>query len=370
MTELKTKSRKRKFEGLEQELNKRRRLEVTPTQEPSPEQITQAYNREDTPTPRFYSTERPVMSSTLVSGKSEDLKKLDGHLFLPVSRYSNLFHSNTDLKGNEVERKFTGKFYFYEPDSPFVLDLGKTRVFGSKYHAITTLNPDSKQWAEEGILKITGWDYVQDLLEKRSTGKMPEKMYGARLGGLKISDKEMKFLNQIFNQYYTTIVTNRNSIPKIPLIDTTPFFPTDDSKIWSSYRNFKTGNHDFMDVAIYKAAKKRGLDTVILQHEVGEHRAVTEIVDTRENSQNHLYRLPPTLTPSVKYPFDDPKNHWDAQDWIDYQTQIDKLTDEEYSDYFDREEGPQIRPDKYATIWFSDDGFLRLVNGKFEWSEQ
>lgn len=345
-----TETKKRKFEGLEQEFKKRRKLEITPTPEPLPEIITRAYKQDEVETPRFFSTKRPVMSSTLAGGKQENLKKLEGHLFLPVSRYSGLYYSGLP----EENREFTGKFYFYEPDSPYVLDLGKTRVFGSKYHAYSTLKPDHRDKAKQKILDIMGWGYIKDLLHEQTTGTYPLSLSNERI----IGPKEMKLLNKIFDQYYLSIVPNRHEIPKIPFIETTPLYPTDSAKLWSE-RNFKPGNHDFMDISLYKAAKNNGLDTIILQHEMGEFRAVTEILDTREDSEKHVYRLPPNLVPSIKYPLVDPKSDWDAQDWKDYQTE----------DYIDQETSKE-KPDKYATIWFTDDGFLTLKNGKFEWTDK
>jgi glutamate synthase domain-containing protein 3 len=122
-----------------------------------------------------------------------------------------------------------------------------------------------------------------------------------------------------------------------------------------------------MDIPIYKAAKKHGLDTVILQHELGEYRAVTEIVDTRKDSQNHVYKLPPELHTQIQYPYEDLKNNWTVEDWEDYESELKKLSDAEYKKFMELEY-PQRKEDKYATIWFVEDGFLKLHNGEFIWS--
>jgi hypothetical protein len=117
----------------------------------------------------------------------------------------------------------------------------------------------------------------------------------------------------------------------------TPLYPTDKAP----YFYIDAGEHDFLDTIIYDLACKQGLDTVILQHEIGETRSVTEILDVRRDSLNHLFKLPHELVPEINIPY--------------YE---DEQLFQETSRYHS----------KYATTWFSDDGFLTWNDSIFLWT--
>ena len=56
------------------------------------------------------------------------------HFYLPVLRYQSIYHE-------ETEKKFyCGTFYFFDPESTVYLDMGRTAIFGSKFHATYVLH--------------------------------------------------------------------------------------------------------------------------------------------------------------------------------------------------------------------------------------
>jgi hypothetical protein len=287
--------------------------QITPSPlEADIETITSAYKDWKISVPRFYATNRPVMSSKLTSGLEATDKKLSGHLFLPVSRYSSLYYPT------DVTHKYQGNFYFYESDSPYVLDLGKTAIFASKYDAVTSLsNYDQEilEWARLGIMNSNEWELAKKHILKNST-----------------LDKKaaQDALNDTFDAFFTTLIPNETSIKEIPHLQTTPLFPTDASKLWHKYT---IGIHDFLDLELYKLAIQQRIDTIVLQHEIGEYNSVTEILDTRPDSWKNVYKLPIELTPDIRSATDEYKE--------------EKLQ----------------KTNKYSKVWFLDDGFLYNIRG-------
>lgn len=51
--------------------------------------------------------------------------------------------------------------------------------------------------------------------------------------------------------------------------------------------------YDKFDQLVCELAQHQGIDTLIFQHEMGKERSVSEILDTREDSYNHLVRIVP-----------------------------------------------------------------------------
>lgn len=214
-----------------------------------------AYFDETINVPRYKQTKRPVMPRLLQLGKYQTLS----HFYLPVVRYSNIYHPETE-KG-----EFCGTFYFYEPESTTVLDLGRAAIFGSKVHAFWSMVTHDRQELDNQISRIPAWSKLN---------------FGDDV-------KKYKLIKRAF---YSNIYRNENDVKILPLIETTSLYPTDESKVWSKDQ-MENGPHDFLDQPICEEARKRGIDTIILQHEVGEYRSVTEILDTRLNSYEHVIDL-------------------------------------------------------------------------------
>lgn len=85
------------------------------------------------------------------------------------------------------------------------------------------------------------------------------------------------------------------------------------------------GLHDHYDQEICKWAKILEIDTIVFQHEIRETRSVSEILDTRNFSYDHLVRIEGEK----------------EEKWYDIS-------------------------EKYPTIWFIDNGFVRLTNFKID----
>ena len=90
------------------------------TQDPTPEDYFG-----DTNWPKYPLTNRPITRMLNRVQKHE----LSNCSYLPVVRYDKLYYTSGS---------YLGKFYFYDPESTVLINLGKTRVFASKIDAVYT----------------------------------------------------------------------------------------------------------------------------------------------------------------------------------------------------------------------------------------
>ncbi len=113
--------------------------------------------------------------------------------------------------------------------------------------------------------------------------------FGAAPGSTDLNDNIDFFYNTILKVPDDNVYLEHKGV-EIPLL-----YPTD-QPVYSTRSNFKfelsAGGHDFLDQYICVLAEAAGYDSVILQREVGEYRVVTEIMDTRQDSYSHLYKVP------------------------------------------------------------------------------
>lgn len=65
-------------------------------------------------------------------------------LYLPVVRYSGLFYDESSSR-----REYCGKFYYVDPESHVLLELGNFAVFGSKVHAYFSLAVNENETIEK-----------------------------------------------------------------------------------------------------------------------------------------------------------------------------------------------------------------------------
>jgi hypothetical protein len=110
------------------------------------------------------------------------------------------------------------------------------------------------------------------------------------------------FYHQVLSLFYE-LLNSEDDIKYIDFIDTTALYPIDKSSILNG-QNMKQGLHDFLDQPLCNLARELNIDTIILQHEIGEYRAVSEVLDTRENSYDYLIRVEdssPCWLPNLKY---------------------------------------------------------------------
>ena len=159
-------------------------------------------------------------------------------------------------------------------------ELGKVAIFGSKVDAVFTL-------AERlgGTIDIPSWDNAIPWSIGRKKKELISLDHWAYLGRKQsLTDQQ---LWECALSYEQTIVSSPDNIPIVPCTQSTPFYPTDRSLYWSD-RNYPGAVYDLYDQPICEFARLLNIDTIILQHEKGEYRSVSEILDTRPNSYSHL----------------------------------------------------------------------------------
>jgi len=263
--------------------------------------------------PRFIETGRPksymiqMCKQIVPSLSDETCLLLKNNLFLPVLRYQNIFHKEKTVK------TFCGTFYYFEPESSVMLNLGRCAMFGSKIHAyIVLLAVKNKTTKEKELNKLFNPKYIENLINERKKDKkkgnfenddikqMQELWYDFK-GDTKITTKQ---LIEIQTQFYIPIFYKESEVKEIPTIKTTALYPSDESSEFDNHE-FSGGTHDDFDQPICKLAREFKIDTIILQHENGETRAVSEILDTRLNTYDQLVRIKDyksTYKVSKKYP--------------------------------------------------------------------
>ena len=270
--------------------------------------------------PNYELTGRPMTYMTSMCKRVVSTLPKGVRMYLPVLRYQALYYQT----GPPIEH--CGTFYYIDPSSSVLLDLGRTAVFGSKVHALAvlaaalvksmstsmekwTIVMNKKKSAPELYVNLfdSGEDYMYDASMSDKWDVIYRAMYPDHGEGT-----QKLFVDNVMKSYYFSIVKNDKEVPVIPGLGTTSLYPTDKSTYWS---DAEIGANDDIDQEICTYATLLGLDTIILQHEVGEYRAVSEILDTRADSYCHLFRVK------------------EARSWY-------------------------APSKKYPTIWFTDDGFV------------
>jgi hypothetical protein len=102
-------------------------------------------------------------------------------------------------------------------------------------------------------------------------------------------------INEQKNDFYITKKYPKTGKNLNPLFPSAPYDFDSDEDEDEDYKtnpkilkNVEAGQLDFLDAAICRLARLLKIDTVILQHEVGSFDAVTEVLDARENSVDHI----------------------------------------------------------------------------------
>jgi len=285
----------------------------------------EAYHKREKRYPRFIETGRPISYMIQMCKKIEQDEKaicFTNNLFLPVIRYQGIYHPETEKKN------YCGTFFYVEPESTVLLNLGRCAVFSTKIHACIAFEAVKyKKTREEilnDILNLNNKDissnkdiWLETLLQLKKNGNILNPLF-------------IQTLKESMIQFYIPLLHNESDVKQIPLIETTALYPTDPAKYWRSSTSqdekpveIYLGIHDFLDQPMCKMARELKIDTVIFQHEIGETRAVTEILDVRENTYDNLVRINKKLN----------------KPWY----KISK---------------------KYPTIWFLDDGFITNMKCK------
>ena len=171
--------------------------------------------------PRF-STKRPV---SFMKSLTNPLTVVQAdHLYLPVLRYPGLYYNTQQAPANWC----SSKFYYVEPESAVLLDLGRTALFASKVDAMKTLH--------------------------------------------RLVDLTRRVVN--YEPPFFQIWWNPESVSRL----TRDYFASAD----------EGGEFDHLDQPLCRLARRAGFDTLIFQHEAGRGRPISEILDTRANSYDYL----------------------------------------------------------------------------------
>ena len=306
---------------------------------------------------RYPQSQRPINSELDTVSKGYCAAN---EILMPVYRVHSLYHQSSDWNN---DNKFCGKFWFYDKDSPLFLKLGKTRVFGSKLSAYASLykelvdglkkdqttkltledNKGHKKHtfvAKEKTLRKMSYDEEVSINYKpfKSQNEMANEIaatstvFGAKLYpsliemamefspfSEKITNNARKNAKLITNYFGNLLISQKKTFQQ-----TFKAISSDDDeyKIIKhypaendfnllfpsvSFKNFEPeiGQLDALDGSVCKLAALLGIDTIVLQHEVGSFDCVTEILDARENSVDHICSL--NVMNSYKHNDDFPK---------------------------------------------------------------
>lgn len=205
------------------------------------EAYTKLYHMPYYPIPRYPLTGRPITPMPFLSTDF-----CSGSHYLPVLRYTKLYQSK-----REGENIYCGTFYFFDPDSNRYLSLGKILIANNKVDAYWKLFPYLTEDAKETVEKI-----------EKSRNKFRFSLPSVFLQDQGDADKDY----QIADQLQTPLYLNQNGV--------------------YIGRKFM-GNFDYLDQIICRAGIRAGFDTILLQREPGESRAVSEILDLRPREESY-----------------------------------------------------------------------------------
>jgi hypothetical protein len=210
--------------------------------------------------------------------------------YLPVVRYTQIYYSASPVLYGKV---YCGTFYYYEPSSTTLLNLGKTLIASNKYDALIRLSEISPENNPVDIKDVI--TEGQNALALGSSVSNIESPFGPKskhssVKFHKMSDAE---INR-FNTFIRNVAENEDElltytydfshIPKnirqYESISVNEMFIDDNG----NYRALNLNLYayfDNYDSYICDLAKKKGFDTIIFQKEPGKERVTTEVYDTR-----------------------------------------------------------------------------------------
>lgn len=249
-------------------------------------------------------------------------------VYLPVTRIDRLYYGQ-DKKLPTMA--FCGKFYYVEPSSRVMLDLGRTAIFPTKISALHEIAGHMFKLREKNKTRLPRvlWEWMDEhSIGMNEHTKMLHKMtrdnatYAHFLVILNdvlkgkypwsILYKSSSTTQLLGTEYYDRFLENgptfaiqpspNNWLQKewvVPLAY--PCAPSDTmirlgtrNEHWMEF-SLDVGQHDFVDqILCHLVADTRGtrfdtlIDTFVFQHEIGENRSVSEILDTRSNSYSFL----------------------------------------------------------------------------------
>ncbi len=267
--------------------------------------------------PKYPGSQRLVARMDFAEGKNPP----DG-FYLPVLRYEGLYFA--------PDPYYCGKFFFYQPGSHIYIHLGNARFFASKVQAYFTLVNEVGPNASGVLLHSTVDENA--LIDRAGVRQMEtfhfnQYPYSEELLLAIFESPNFKgyfsdyyscssefFIPKVQDQYvrsrYFNVLLSEGDMPLddpiMPIL-----FPSVNPK---NVTPVEVGEFDFLDQPICNLARELGIDTIILQHEIGSTDCVTEILDTRKDWKQHLYEIPNVLVfsdvkhtrfPKIWFPRDD-----------------------------------------------------------------
>jgi len=241
--------------------------------------IREAYkNPALTSIPRYAITKRPIIhlenyGQYLQHGQFQR-KIQNGHYYLPVVRYEVHTYAERQLPVLDPEQvQYCGKFFFYEPNSTILMDLGNVAFYSGKVAAAQALRP-YMTLEEQRRVFLTPKEYLSGLphpLHDRvfvTMSQTLEKRYNLSLDRIRA----------IEDVIFYTMPQNITQIPYVSVLTDTDYFTPFNPSIGHDITRFLHLNSDYLDQPICNAAKRKGLETVVLQHENGQNHSTTEIL--------------------------------------------------------------------------------------------
>lgn len=282
--------------------------------------LTKAYREREIEVPRYPRTGRPMSEMTFAGNNCQS-----GTNYLPVVRYESLYYS-----AMQPTKEYCGTFYYYEPDSTNFLNLGNCLITGNKIGAaIELLNQSENQDRRSKAIKEEIEEKIQEILVN-SVKSLPY-VHGI-INRTKDVEEGLEYLNNLLakmKQLATeTIPSETNISDKDYLVE---FRVNKDTSfiinqvfeslglIKGKWRGLEKGTYhgnmffarsDSLDQYLCSRAQELGYDTILLQREPGETRAVTEILDVRprqvsyQNICKERFNLPTHTTnyPTIWFP--------------------------------------------------------------------
>lgn len=263
-------------------------------------ELKQAYHRKTQKLNVYPRTRRPISE---MSFTGDNCRK--GGRYLPVVRYEELYHKE--------DEKSCGTFYFYEPDSTNYLELGNCLIAATKVDAILKLEGfkgglpyliKDEKLVQSSSLKVIN-EFLMNFRPGAFSGLLQEWFDSPKDTTLEDlehefdSNKESTQLLKNLNNFFTQILADEEDVDEpieVIVYDENGIEEEDMEHMNRLYiygpvneyhGDWMLGGFDYLDQKICKLANKQGYDTVLLQREPGEKRAVTEILDVRSRKDSY-----------------------------------------------------------------------------------
>lgn len=329
-------------------------------------------NSEDGPVDKFVhrhkGSKRPINNLGDIKGTNDTIPP---GTYLPVYRIEQLYHKPDTVPSQEISNgivisnlngSYCGKFFFYERTSQHVLRLGKYHVFATKVDAfvkLLRLAGDKCLLDKLDLNAIIGVVPANDITSKKRSDiqKLIEEVYISNsrnlISSLPLNTTDAQMcLFRVLTSFYPLFAVNKNGRPirrsmfrdtnifdyfhsvileRNDALDTQVnqnlhiFYPTILSGINS--HAVQIGQLDDLDQPICKMGRFLGLDTIILQHEIGSKSCVSELLwcghqnsitvtlprDIRSPSKKRKHIDHTDIFNKVWFPFSDNTFHVDEE---------------------------------------------------------